>query len=97
MPAKPRRNGIAGWERDICLKKRVNHEYEVNAPREEMSRTKFYTSFGYTKQGRHYTTVWIRERITGRANMSHTADRVTIEAKFLMFYKFNSKSELGRD
>ncbi len=48
-------------------------------PKEEMKRTKFYTSFGYTKQ-EGITLQSGYERITGRANMSHKADRVTIEA-----------------
>lgn len=70
-------SGYTDWE-DILFRNGSHQNYEVNAQGGN-ERTKFYTSFGYTKQ-EGITLQSGYERITGRANMSHTADRVTIEA-----------------
>ena len=70
-------SGYTDWE-DVLFRNGSHQNYEVNAQGGN-ERTKFYTSFGYTKQ-EGITLQSGYERITGRANMSHTADRVTIEA-----------------
>ena len=70
-------SGYTDWE-DVLFRNGSHQNYEVNAQGGN-ERTKFYTSFGYTKQ-EGITLQSGYERITGRANMSHKADRVTIEA-----------------
>lgn len=92
MLAKPW-SGYTDWE-DVLFRNGSHQNYEVNAQGGN-ERTKFYTSFGYTKQ-EGITLQSGYERITGRANMSHKADRVTIEAS-TMFTKFNSECKLGRN
>ncbi|MEG0464597.1 TonB-dependent receptor, partial [Bacteroides sp.] len=74
--AKPK-NGYTDWE-SILFKNGSHQNYEVNA-QGGSEKTKFYTSLGYTKQ-EGITLNSGYERITGRANLTHKADRVTLEA-----------------
>lgn len=79
-------SGYTDWE-DILLKNGSHQNYEVNAQGGSES-TKFYTSLGYTKQ-EGITLQSGYERMTGRANMSHKANRVTIDVSTM----FTSSSQ----
>lgn len=74
--AKPA-GGYTDW-RDLLFRNGSHQSYEVNAQGGN-EKTKFYTSLAYNKQeGISIQSGY--ERFTGRANLTHKMDRITLEA-----------------
>ncbi len=70
-------SGYTDWK-DVLFRKGSHQNYEVSA-QGGSEKTRFYTSFAYTKQ-EGITNVSGYERFTGRANVNHKAGRVSIDA-----------------
>ncbi len=70
-------SGYTDWK-DVLFRKGTHQNYEVSA-QGGSEKTRFYTSFAYTKQ-EGITNVSGYERFTGRANVNHKAGRVSIDA-----------------
>ena len=64
--------------KDVLFRNGSHQNYEVNAQGGN-EKTRFYTSFAYTKQ-EGITNVSGYERFTGRANVTHQTDKVLLEA-----------------
>lgn len=70
-------SGYTDWK-DVLFRNGSHQNYEVSA-QGGSEKTRFYTSFAYTKQ-EGITNVSGYERFTGRANVTHQANRLTLEA-----------------
>lgn len=70
-------SGYTDWK-DVLFRNGVHQNYEVSA-QGGSEKTRFYTSFAYTKQD-GITNVSGYERFTGRVNVNHKADRVSLDA-----------------
>lgn len=70
-------SGYTDWK-DVLFRNGGHQNYEVNA-QGGSEKTRFYTSFAYTKQ-EGITNVSGYERFTGRANITHQANKVLLEA-----------------
>ena len=70
-------SGYTDWK-DVLFRNGSHQNYEVNAQGGN-EKTRFYTSFAYTKQ-EGITNVSGYERFTGRANVTHQTDKVLLEA-----------------
>lgn len=70
-------SGYTDWK-DVLFRTGGHQSYEVNA-QGGSEKTRFYTSFAYTKQ-EGITKMSGYERITARANLTHQANKVLIEA-----------------
>lgn len=73
-------SGYTNWK-DILFRNGSHQNYEVNAQGGN-DKTKFYSSLSYAKQD-GITLQSGYERVTGRANLTHKAGRVTLEANSL--------------
>ena len=69
-------SGYTDWK-DILFKNGAHQNYEFNA-QGGSDKTRYYTSLSYTKQ-EGLTKNSAYERFTGRANLTHKADRVTLD------------------
>ncbi len=70
-------SGYTDWK-DVLFRNGSHQNYEINAQGGN-EKTRFYTSFAYTKQ-EGITNVSGYERFTGRANVTHQTDKVLLEA-----------------
>lgn len=73
-------SGYTDWK-DVLFRNGSHQNYEVNAQGGN-DKTRFYSSLSYTKQN-GITLQSGYERVTGRANLTHKAGRVTLEANTL--------------
>lgn len=70
-------SGYTDWK-DVLFRNGSHQNYEVSA-QGGSEKTRFFTSFSYTKQ-EGITNMSGYERITGRANFSHQANNLLLEA-----------------
>lgn len=70
-------SGYTDWK-DVLFRTGSHQNYELSA-QGGTEKTQFYSSFAYTKQ-EGITNVSGYERFTGRANVTHKANRVTLDA-----------------
>ena len=70
-------SGYTDWK-DVLFRNGFHQNYEISAQGGN-DRTSFYSSFSYMKQD-GITNVSGYERFTGRANVTHKAGRITLEA-----------------
>ena len=85
-------SGYTDW-RDLLFKNGSHQNYEFSA-QGGSEKTKFYSSFSYTKQ-EGLTINSGFERITGNASVTHTANRVSIDFNTIASYTNQNQTSEG--